>query len=426
MADRIWLGTATAVAGVRSWTFGGTWEATDIIRAQIGYRIVDFVAGDTVIADILDDLVEAFNELDEDDYPEFTGETGATAYRSGSDFLLTANTPGVPVIATLTPLETNGDPADDQEIESGGVATTGTIVTASSGPNHWDTAANWTGGAVPVDSDNVYFENSSVSVLYGLEQSDIQPTLLHFRRSYTGTVGLPRWNAEGGYAEYRTDYLQIEPTTLIVEADSGRIKVDATDGQTAVVVLHTGSPLEEDVPAFLFKGTHASNTLEANKGSVGVAIFAGETATLTSLRVGYTESILSDVDLVAGAGLTLTTMNQSGGKVDLSKSPTTVVMIDGLLTVRGSTNATTLTCDEGEVRWLSSGTLTTLNAGNKSRIDYARDLSPRTVTNCNVYAGAEINDPFGTVTWTNGLVLVRTNLESVTLNVGNNRTLTVA
>lgn len=411
MADRIWLGTATPVAKVQTWAFGGTWLVGETITVTVGYRAWTYTLASATIATFLAAMKAAYNALEPDDYPEMAE---MTADSDGTDWLLAADTPGLPFAATLS---TN---SADGTIDSG-ASSTGTETVASAGPNHWDTAANWTGGAVPVDSDNVYFENSSVSVLYGLEQSDIQPTLTHFRRSYTGAVGLPRWNETGGYPEYRTGYLQIESVTLIVEADSGRIKIDATDGQTAVQVLNTGSPAEEGVPAFLFKGTHADNTLEINKGSVGVAVFAGETATLATLRVNYTESVSSDVSLIAGVGLTLATLHQSGGKVDLSKSPTTVTQIAGSLVVRGTTTATTLTIDGGETWWLSSGTITTLNVGNEGVADFSRDTTPRTVTNCNVYHGGTILDPSGSVTFTNGVQLQRTTLDRVNLDLGFHR-----
>jgi hypothetical protein len=68
--------------------------------------------------------------------------------------------------------------------------------------------------------------------------------------------------------------------------------------------------------------------------------------------------------------------------------------------------------------------VTTWNVSDGGTLDYSRDMRSRTVTNANVYAGGAVLDPHKTVTFTNGVDLVRCGLADVTLDVGTHLTLT--
>ena len=95
------------------------------------------------------------------------------------------------------------------------VTATGTVswavaqTTDPSGPNWFSIADNWSTGVVPGDDDIVVFENSDVDCLYGLDQSSVTPNKIAIRSSFTGNIGLPRYNATGGYYEYRDTELTI-------------------------------------------------------------------------------------------------------------------------------------------------------------------------------------------------------------------------
>jgi hypothetical protein len=64
--------------------------------------------------------------------------------------------------------------------------------------------------------------------------------------------------------------------------------------------------------------------------------------------------------------------------------------------------------------------------GSGAKADFSQDMRARTVTTCNLYEGGEIYDTFGTVTFTNGIVLVRCRVPDVKIDVGNNRTVSIA
>ena len=131
----------------------------------------------------------------------------------------------------------------------------------------------------------------------------------------------------------------------------------------------------------------------------------------------------SDAQFLGGAGLTLTTLNQSGGTVILNAGLTTVNKAGGSLVINAG-SVTTLTNDAGAVAYNGTGTIGTLNL--TGLIDFSGDMRPCTVTNCNLYAGARIYDPYGRVTFTNPVQLVRCGLPDVQLDVGKNRTLAVS
>ena len=148
--------------------------------------------GSTTITTAIDNIVTAWNALDSTVYPEFAE---ITASRSSSKLVLTADTAGMPFVATLTPLEVNLGAADSQTIEGGTTATTGTAATANSGPNDWSVALNWSGSAVPANSDTVYIENNANDISYGLSQSAVTLTALYISSTYTGKIGLPQVRA---------------------------------------------------------------------------------------------------------------------------------------------------------------------------------------------------------------------------------------
>jgi hypothetical protein len=57
-------------------------------------------------------------------------------------------------------------------------------------------------------------------------------------------------------------------------------------------------------------------------------------------------------------------------------------------------------------------------------LDFRADTRSRTITNCDLFAGATFRDPAGTVTFTNGLDLNRTDLQGVLLQIPQNKRLT--
>jgi hypothetical protein len=423
MATTRWLGRALATAQVDSIAVTGTWAAADTVTLTVNAKVITVTVGATVTtAAVATAIKEAINgdtitgdatrSEDGDNVTEFTE---FTAEVSSSTVTVTGATKGVPYTLAV------------------GYATAGngeanlTNTTAATGPWHWDNAANWSNAAVPVNSDDAIVENTDVPILYGLAQTAVTLTSLTINASFTGTIGLPSENA-GGYEEYRATYLAIKATTVTIGGGEGqgsqRIRLDLSSAATTTHVRGMGSAADYPLPALLWKGTHADNVLTVTRGTVGVALLAGETATLTTLRVGYYSSQSSDAAVTAGPGLTLTTLQQDGGSVTLNAGLTTATKENGTLEVM-SGNITTVTNREGAFHYRGTGTVTTLTCFPGATADFSRDMRARTVTTATLHEGSALLDPFGTVTFTNPIVTVG-KTAGVTLDVGSSRSLAVS
>lgn len=414
MATLRWKGNAQAIAQVNTVTVGGTPAAAQVYSVTINGKTVSYTAigGDTnsTIATALAALLAAATAPAE--FADVTW-TVLAAVITG-----TSATPGVPFTNTS-------------------VATgTGTLVTATAtantGPNNWDVAANWSTGSVPVTGDTVFLEGSAVSIQYGLAQSAVTLAALNILASFTGDIGLPetRVGTAGSYLEYRAQYLAIGATVVIigdgVGQGSSRIKLDAGTVQTTLSVKQTSTGAEPNLEALQWKGTHVANVVNVLRGSVAIAGYGGDVATVATLTVGFITSQSTDATVRCGPGCTLTTINMSGGTLEINSGATTIIKGSGNLTIKGAANVTTLTDDAGTTVYQGTGTITTANVGNAATLDFSQDMRARTVTTCNLYSGAALADPFGTVVFTNPLHLLRCRIADVRMDVGVNRNLAVS
>lgn len=406
MASIKWRGGAQAVAQVTTVTVTA-YDAATTYRLTCNGKVVS-AAGVTNANATATALAEAWNDSEE---PEMAEATASTTGASGV-ITLTGATAGLPFTVTSS--------------VSGGTGTIGaaTQVTAPTGPNHWDNAVNWSGGAVPVNSDDVFLEDSSDAITFGLAQSAVTLASLNVAASFTGTLGLPEANG-AGYVEYRATELAVGATALNVGQGpgqgSGRLRVNLGSVQTAAIVTRTGASLDGDAQALRLRGTNASNTLEVRGGTVGVAAVGGTSATVATLRV-------SGGRVLCGVGTTLTTVVQSGGAMTLNSALTTLTKTGGDCTIQGTGAVGTVTNDAGLVSYMTSGTLSTAcRVGSGATLDFSGDLRAKTVTPLvSLHSGGALLDPAGVVTYTNGVQLVRCDLNEATLLVGQDRTLTVA
>lgn len=368
--------------------------ATTIFQALTGTTFTDTTASCTIpVADGGAALIPQFSE--------FTA-TNATA----SQVDLTANGSGAlagkPFTITVT-----GD----------GTVSTGTgAITSIVSPTsqyHGDQADNYSGNAVPVDSDTLVFDNGSVDLRWGLSLG-CQLNGLTKAKSYSGNVGLAAVNTDSSskpYHDYRTRYLTTDDNSGSCVASletgdgpgSGRFMWDFGAGQTAVTVFGKGTRAEAAaaIPCILLKGTHASNTLSNLAGDVGLAFFAGESATVATIVNGNGPQ--SDASLICGSGCTLTTVTQAGGYLSTSSAMTTATQYAGNWDHYSGT-VTTLTLNGGTFR--PRGALTITNCSLYGKIDLSQTAGTVTFTNLvQVYAGAEIYDPNGKATFSAGYKL---------------------
>jgi hypothetical protein len=160
-------------------------------------------------------------------------------------------------------------------------------VTPSSGPFHWDTAANWIPAGVPVDFDRVRFEFGSSDVLYGLDQSGITLTEIEISSGYTGSIGLPRLNSNG-YVEYRTRDLTVNCPSILIGhgngAGSGKIQLNTLETTVWMEIRNSGGSRESGVPAITWFGDNEASEIVLLNGDFGVAIWSDQSATLNSVK----------------------------------------------------------------------------------------------------------------------------------------------
>jgi len=412
MAVQRWRGDAPAVAQVATVTITGD-DAATTYKITINGKVVSALGSGTGVNNTATALYNAL--IASTVPPEFKEMTYTV---NAAIITMTAVTAGKPFTATSS--------------TTGGAGTIGAVTTtvSSSGPNDVSIAGNWSTGTLPIAGDDIYFDLSNVSALYGLSQFiGVLFNSLNVPSSYTGQIGLTQLNS-AGYYEYRPIYFQCSATTTSIGygpgTGSGLIKIDSQASQTTLLIYNTATGTEggSGALAISWKGTNANNVVEILKGSLAIAPRPGEVATITTLYVGYVQNIGGDSTVFAGSGVTFTTINQAGGSITLNSGFTTLSKTGGNLTVLGNgVNLGTVTIDAGNFFYQSTGTITQLNVGNAGQALFTQDLRARTISGCNLYKGATLMDPFATVIWNGNpkIQFVRCRYTECTVDLGENR-----
>lgn len=410
--DVYWVGTADAVAQVDTATPANV-EVDDIFYLKVdGTTMATFTATAATVANVTDGLTTAWNAAT---HPY---ATAITATDSTTHVTLTADTPGCPF--TVTADEANGGGTDDQTL-------TMATPTANSGPNDWDTAANWSGGAVPVLDDVVWIADNDVNICWNLDTTDGgNPAEIHITQTYTGRIGLNRRafatsangvTTDSTKPEYRGVYLKVDCSAIYIGEHFGpgtpdgsdRIMLDNTDddGTPIITVFNTASSAaEDDLPAVRLLVDDSSQTLfvRSAPGGIGVAVDApGETSTLNTISVADDSS----TEVFVGPGVTLATWTQDGGsnyiylgdELDLS----TLTINGGTLRVDGIAKITSYTINDGTC-YLNNdheGGIAVDNSYLKGGTTILTETTTlRTLTNVTLYSGAELRGDSNVVTIT--------------------------
>lgn len=412
-----WIGKADAVARQSTATPGGT-IGTETFTLTVGGQSITYTAesGDTA-TEVAEGLRDAWNDST---HPYFTAVTATAASGVAT---LEADAAGVPFVVTGS--------------ATGSATLTVAMSTAGAGPNDWSTDVNWSGGAKPVSNDTVVIENSSVPILWGLDQSAVAIAELRIMQSYAGKIGLPEdqftigaTQTDSSKAEYRETYLKISAATVRIgehygsgnPSGTGRIKLDTGSAQTQVNVANSAvTSADGNLEPVRWLGSHANNALNVTKGRVGIATtVAGETATVSQLNVGQRGNLASDADVNLGPGVTIATINQSGGDVITAAGVTTVNQSGGTLTTCSS--AAIVMANIGGTAYVNAtGTITTLRVVGTGSADFSRDPREKSVTNCELHKGASLNLDNGnplSVTFTNDIDFIRCEPRDITLITG--------
>jgi hypothetical protein len=132
-----------------------------------------------------------------------------------------------------------------------------------------------------------------------------------------------------------------------------------------------------------------------------------------------------DVGWCALAGETgaLATANIYGGTVQIGCAITTANIYGGTVTMLNAATITTATIASGATLALqSTGTITTAHIAGTIDNSAGKVF---TITNCNLFSGGNILDPYGKIVFTNGIILQKCKASATTIDVGISRTLGV-
>jgi hypothetical protein len=372
-----WRGNAALVAETKTAQITGGDAGTTYKLTRNG-KTVSFI-GSAVVGTIATGLAAAWNASTEPEMAEYT----ATALTD---------------TVTLTQKTAGHEFGTVTSSVSGAAGTIGAVTSGvvNSGPNDVAVAANYADSLVPVTGDTLYVSNIAIPLKYNLDQSGVTLVLLQVDQSFEADIGLPEQNQDGtAYIEDRPGYYKIGATSLIVGRGagqgSGRLKIDNSSIQTAVVVENTGSPAESNLEAFLWKGTHASNSMVVGgNASVGVAVFLGEVATLTTLTVKDSATVR------VGAGVTLATVVVYGGNVTINCAITTsLTQYGGTVTINGTGVPAQLNIYGGVCIVNTTGTVGgNTVVGEAGLLDYSQDPRAKAITNPVIaYNANPVNDP---------------------------------
>lgn len=267
-----------------------------------------------------------------------------------------------------------------------------TIWTGAANDGNYGTASNWSTGAVPTTSDNVYFTaDYNADVTAGLNQSGV--TIGTFTvDGYTGKLGS------------KSGYLQIDPGGAVEINTTGVSYLDLGNANVSLTISNTASSSAGNAGLYILDSN--LSTLSITGGSVGFALNAGETSTVGIIKMtGGTLSV--------GDGGTLSTVTILGGTMNTSSSVVTLNIYGGLFKSAGSAAMTTLNGDGGTVTHNSTGTITTANVRGVF-LDLNQSLNARTITTLAPSAGGSIAYDPNFITITNRSALTKPVTESWT------------
>jgi hypothetical protein len=357
MAIVEWKGTAMPVAQVTTVTVAGTVLAGELWSVTVGQKTVS-TTGHTAVGDVADALVELLGGT-EPELAEMDWEADAGVITG------TAATAGIPVVVSCTTDSASG-------------TITAAEVTAATGPNFVDNVENWSGGALPVDSDDIIFGTADEGPKYALDAiDDVTPALLRITPQCDYDIGLPQSNPSG-YREYRDRYLELlGATNVVIESESrGIVRLNFGSAQFSAQVISTGNSTESGIPAVCFLGTHANNSIEQNDGDVGVAAYPGESSTIKTVR-------LTGGTLTCGSGVTLdgtgSTLTLTGGTLTIASDALTVSVFSGLVISREDAEIDSITIQSGTTWELSSSGVVATAVVNGT-LDLTKDASEKEIT----------------------------------------------
>lgn len=417
MPTAYWSPNQAALAQKRTYTFTAPSSVGNHYKATINGKTVTYssVSGDTaaLAATGLFNLLNVSTGI----APEFTEITWTNP--SDGTLVAEAKVPGVPF--ANVPGTDKGLVLSTGNGLANGITTTENQANASpsdvNDPQNWLRVTTPAPGAraIPVNGDDVDVRDSSVPMLWNLDQlENVQFNTFTRWQSMSGGIGLPKTNP-GGYEEWRATYFKFSgPQGSVpsggLEMVLGRGEVgtgpprehyNVGSQKTSLTILASGPAIEDYGVRFL--GVHTDNTFRLLGGvSLAIAMQAGEIASLNTSRMD------ANAKLGIGDGVTWTTgatLTLLGGSCVLGSAPSTLSARNGAqvtVTKTGLTWATVTAQGGSTMNWLAGGTITLLTMTNGSTLDKSQDLRTLTITDTTIDGDTcVINDPLNAIVFTN-------------------------
>ena len=365
-------GTITPVAdNSQTYTIG-------IPTVASGKKVTYVSSGAATVDEIVNGLVAALKASTEGEFLEATWSagTGSVEYvvkEAGRPITVDASATGA---GTLTPAVT---------------------VTPSS-PNDLNIAANYSGGALPVNGDNLRLDTGNRDIKWNLGALSGVALASFVRTSgYTGKVRLDIYNDSGKYSEYRATELTVKSSLWDIQqlsSDEKRhIAINAgTTAFTANINGSSGGSIGRE--KLEFRGVNASDVLNVSKASVSIAPIESVAA-----NIGTINTIGSSISI--GSAVTLTTVNNNGSTIQTASNIPTLNSLSRsarTIFVNGAGTTTTTNLDEGRLVGFGANTLTNITAGDGGVIDLEQDKVAKTISgNVTLEAGSSFLDKYNNV-----------------------------
>jgi hypothetical protein len=377
MALRRFLGQAVAITNV--WTITVTTASSGTVvglASPTGNEITVTAGSGATTGSLASALAAALSQSPAPEFREFFW-SAAGAVVTG-----TGVTSGKP--STWSPTGTSG-------------AVTVTEVIAATGPNDGLNIDNWSGGALPDDTDDVLFDGGSASLLYGLSVLDGISLASVVTDNFSGEIGLPTvaQNANGGrYAEFRRRDMRLAGGfPVILGRGAGKpVRVVLRVGASATAVQVLGTSISSaggtDHNGIYLTTTGTNHTLFVSAGTVDVATQIGDMASFNVVKA------TGNAIVTFGAGCTITALENQGART------VSYVALDDLLMTGGAVSHYQYAGDlnavvrGGELHFSTAGALTVQATGNRSVVVLAGDPRPKTLgSGSSVLFGAKMLDP---------------------------------
>lgn len=397
MADIVWAGKQTSRPQSGTLTVTTADTGGTITVTVGGTRSVIITPTTTNTTTTASELLAALQASTEGEFSEitWTSSTNVITFVGPAD--------GAPITISKTDGGTNATT----------LAATGIATPLS--PHDVADAANWVGGAVPVDGDTAVFEASAVDALYNLDEFTANTVKVIRRASYTGKIGLPDTNALG-YVEYRPTRFETAGVTHTLEqadsdaADQVRMKLTAAGASTVTITGNNAGSVGDEV--FDVTGLASTSVVNVSNASVVISPRTADSSTVATIRA-------NNATVTVGPAVTLTTLNVTGGSALVQATYTTLAMDrDASVEVRRAAVGTTTTNDGGTLTWKSTGTFGTLSLGSDGVLDMSQAPATITPTAITMQQGATLNDPAGRLAKTYTITLTRCGVQDVTLDLG--------